>query len=304
MMMDYRLIRELEPYQDEPRQLPSGYVGKSGFAVVEFERRGDRTIVASSYCRAPLTAHKALYWEPAMPAMACVYLIMVSGGMVQGDRHAIELRLGPAAQAHVTTQAATWIQEMNANFAAQTQRIELAEGAYLEYLPDMVIPSKHSRFYSETQIVLAPTATLLYSEVLMPGRKHKGGEVFHYDLYSSLVRAARPDGAELFVEKLVIEPWKSDPRQMGAMQEFDVLGNVLLLAEPPLTEQVLREVTPACSAGSVCAAAAGRLPRNAGIVYKVLGPESHVVLGKLYEFVTLARRVVLGVDAPFRRPHY
>jgi len=303
-MIDYRLVRELAAFQDEPRQLPSGYIGKSGLARIEFERCDGRTIVASCHSRAPLAAHKALYWEESIPGMACVYLIMVSGGMVQGDRHSIELVVGPGAQAHVTTQAATWIQEMNANFAAQTQRIELAEGAYLEYLPDIVIPSRHSRFHSHTEVSIAPTATLLYSEVLMPGRKHKSGEVFQYDVFSSLVRAERPDGSELFAEKLVIEPWRCDLRQCGMMQRFDVLGNVLLLTGRPAAERIIGEVPVACGAREEWAAGAGLLPHDAGIVYKVLGPESHVVLARVYEFVTLVRRVVLGSAAPFRRPHF
>ena len=42
---------------------------------------------------------------------------------------------------------------------------------------------------------IAPTATLLYSEILMAGRKYYGdGELFQFDLFSSTVRAERPDG--------------------------------------------------------------------------------------------------------------
>ncbi len=303
-MIDYRLVPELAPYQDEPRQLPSGTIGKNGLARLEFERRDGRTILAGARERPPLSAHKALYWEEDIPAMACVYLIMVSGGMVQGDRHAIEIIAGPGTQAHVTTQAATWIQEMNANFAAQTQRIELADRAYLEYLPDIVIPSRHSRFHTHTQISIAPTATLLYSEVLMPGRKHMNREVFQYDLFSSLLRAERPDGTELFTEKFVIEPWRGDVRRLGIMHEFDVFGNVLLLAKPEVAGRVLEAAPATCSVHEGWAAGASRLPHDAGILYRVLGPESHVVLGKVYEFVAVVRKAALGVDRPFKRPYY
>jgi len=303
-MIDYRTVPELALYQDEPRQLPSGYVGKDGLARLEFERRDGRTILAGTRERPPLSVHKALYWEEEIPTMACVYLIMVSGGMVQGDRHAIEISVGPAAQAHVATQAATWIQEMNANFAAQTQRIELADRAYLEYLPEVVIPSKRSRFYTQTEISLAPAATLLYSEVLMPGRKHMNGEVFQYDLFSSLLRVKRCDGAELFTEKFVIEPWKHDLRQLGVMHGFDVLGSVLLLAEPQIVDRILEAVPVGCSAGTAWAAGASRLPHDAGAMYKVLGPESHTVLDKVFEFATRVRKVVLAVERPFKRPYY
>ena len=68
---------------------------------------------------------------------------------------------------------------MDANFAAQEQDIVLGENAYLEYLPDPVIPYRNARFVTRTRVRLPPSATLLYSELLMPGRMHyRGGERF------------------------------------------------------------------------------------------------------------------------------
>ena len=55
---------------------------------------------------------------------------------------------------------------MDANYAAQTQTITLADDAYLEFLPDPVIPHRRARFVSDRRISIAPTATLLYSEII------------------------------------------------------------------------------------------------------------------------------------------
>ena len=72
----------------------------------------------------------------------------------------------------MTTQSATKIHAMDANYAVQTQAITLADDAYLEFLPDPLIPHRRARFASDTRISIAPTATLLYSEIIQPGRKH------------------------------------------------------------------------------------------------------------------------------------
>ena len=78
---------------------------------------------------------------------------------------ALEIALEQGARAHVTTQSATKIHSMDANYAAQTQTLALADDAYLEFLPDPIIPHRRARFVSDTQISVAPSATLLYAEI-------------------------------------------------------------------------------------------------------------------------------------------
>jgi urease accessory protein len=148
-----------------------------------------------------------------MPNLPCVTIISNAVGILQGDRYRIEIEVGPQSQADVATQAATKIHEMDANHATQIQDIVLDDGAYLEYMPDPMIPHKHSRFLMQTRLVIAPSAALRYGEILLPGRKHHGdGELFGYDLFSSLLRAERPSGSELMTERFVIEPQRMDVR--------------------------------------------------------------------------------------------
>lgn len=71
---------------------------------------------------------------------------------------------------------------------------------------------------------MEPTATLLFSEIMMPSRNYhrsgepNSGEPIVYDLYSTLIKANRPDGKDLFIEKLVIEPPLSRPPQRNHEQ--------------------------------------------------------------------------------------
>src|SRR5262249_29952613 len=152
----------------------------------------------------------------------------------------VAVTLGPDAMAHVTTQSATKIHQMDANFAVQSQRLELAEGAYLELLPGPTIPHRNSRFVTATQAVVAESATLLCADVLQPGRKYHGaGEVFAFDLYFSTVSIARPDGNPLFTEKVVAQPSRDSVRRVGVMGKFDVVATAYLVTPVHQAEKVL-----------------------------------------------------------------
>jgi urease accessory protein len=290
---------ELAPYQDEPAQMPSGAPGKDGFLHLGFARRGNRTALVALRRRAPLLVQQALYWDEEMPDLACVVIVSTAGGTVQGDRSELEIELGEGARAHLTTQAATKIQEMDANYASQLQHIILHDGAYLEYLPEPVIPYKHSRFVSRTHIRLPENATVMYADILMPGRKHYGhGEVFRYDLYSSGLSASRPDGTCLFAEKFLVEPARSSPARRGVMGDFHVFGNVVLLTSMSRAERVLAQVPTAVDHTERWAVGASRLPNDAGLNYKILGMESEPVRAMVRDFWSTARLAVTGHPAP------
>ena len=107
-------------------------------------------------------AQRALYPDPDLPDLAWLFVITTTGCVLQGDRLALEVTLAPGARAHVTTQSATKIHSMDANYAVQTQSFALADDAYLEFLPEPLIPHRQSRFLSDTRISIAPTATFLY----------------------------------------------------------------------------------------------------------------------------------------------
>lgn len=293
--------RELAAYQDEPKQLPSGSFGKTPFLRLGFEPRGDRSVLTTLHRRAPFIVQQALYWDEAMPGLPCVCIISNAGGVLQGDRNRIEIELAPGAQAHVATQSATRIHEMDANHATQAQTIRLGAESYFEYIPHPVIPHRGSRFAQETLIEIDETATLVYSEVLMPGRKHYGaGEIFAYDLFSSLTRAVRPDGRLLFAEKFVIEPPRAPVDTLGIMGPFHVFGNLIVLAPKPVVDALFEATAPLYDEARGVAFGASRLPNDAGLIVKALGMESAPVVATLRACWAQARRAATGAGLPDR----
>lgn len=294
-----RSAPELAAFQDEPPQMRSGAVGKAGFLHLGFERRGERTILAELDYRIPYRAQRALYCDDGMPDLAHVFMITTTGCLLQGDRLALDVALGPGARAHVTTQSATKIHGMDANYAAQTQTIALADGAYLEFLPDPIIPHRSARFVSDTRIAVAPTATLLYSEIIQPGRKHHHpDECFGAAVMSMAVDVARPGGGSLFTEKLLIEPRRHAMRQTGVMGPFDVFGNVLLCAPREKAERIWRRIGADVDLANGLAFGACRLPNDVGLIFKVLGRETAQVKETVRAFWGVVREEITGARVP------
>ncbi len=292
-------VPELATFQDEPPQMRSGTVGKTGFLRLGFERRGEQTILASLQRRVPYMVQRALYCDQEMPQLPYVFLITTTGCLLQGDRLALDVMLGAGAQAHVTTQSATKIHAMDANYAAQTQTVALADDAYLEFLPDPVIPHRHARFASDTRISVAPTATMLMTEIIQAGRKHHHpDECFGATVMSMSIAAARPDGRALFAEKLVIEPQRYPMRQTGVMDSFDVLGNVILCTPKEKACLLYTSVEADVDHARGLAFGACRLPNDAGLIYKVLGRETTQVKAKVREFWGMVRKEVTGANIP------
>jgi urease accessory protein len=295
--------RELARYQDEPRQMASGTPGKNGLLQMTFLRQGNRSVLTNLAWKAPLLVQQALYWDEHLPGLPCVYITTTSGCVLQGDRLDVSITVGPDAMAHVTTQSATKIHQMDANFAAQSQRLSLAGNAYLEYLPGPTIPHRHSRFITCAHATVASDATLLYAEILQPGRKyHAQGELFEYDLYSSALTASRPDGTALFTEKLLAEPWRHPVRQAGVMGPFDVFANVTLVCPQRHADIIFEQVVPGADTNSGCVAGASRLPNDAGLTYKVLGMETEPVKAMVRAFWQLVRQEVASAPIPAARP--
>ena len=292
-------VAELASFQDEPPQMASSAVGKDGFLHLGFERRDDRTILADLDRRTPFTAQRALYPEPALPDLAWLFIITTTGCVLQGDRLALEVTAAPGARAHVTTQSATKIHSMDANYAVQTQSFALADDAYLEFLPEPLIPHRQSRFVSDTRISIAPTATFLYAEIVQGGRKHHHpDESFGATLLSLGVTAERPDGRTLFTEKLVIDPARRPVRQTGVMGPFDVFGNVILLTPKEAADRVHARIAADVELVNGVGAGACHLPNDAGLIFKAVGHETEQVKAKVREFWAVAREEITGTALP------
>lgn len=294
----YDHLPELAGYTEQPTGMYVGCPGKRGYLNLGFELdESGKSILRHHDRRAPLIVHRELYLDEELPGMPYVYIISSGGPNVDGDRYIQEIRLAKDSMAFVTTAAATKLAEMKRNYSGMKQTIVLDEGSYLEYLPLPLIPCAHTRYVSNTEIIIHPTAAMFYSEIFAPGRKYyKGGELFAYDVLSVCSRASRPDGEELYREKFVIEPRRGLVRNIGVMGRYDVFGNVIVLAPEDKTDAIFAATEPRFAPD--LAFGASRLANSCGIVYKVLGIEAEPVKKNVREFCSIVRETIKGRPLP------
>lgn len=296
------VAREMLPYTQRPPAMPVGAAGKRGYLRMGFEldARG-KSVLRDLERHVPYIVQQALYFDEEWPELPCVYILSSSGSQIDGDRYEQRITLAEGASAHISTGAATKLASMRYNHTAWQQRFDLAAGAYLEYLPEPVIPCSHTRLYAHTTLCADRTATAVYAEIFSCGRR-SSGERFHYDILSVATEAVRPEGERLFREKFVIRPAECSPSTLGAMNGYDLLGNVILLAPPDITEAVYNQ-TPSCiDPARRTAAGVSRLPRRAGLIYKVLGHDTAAVKASVRAFCSTVRLAVKGRPLPAEFP--
>lgn len=302
--VDFDHAPEMAPYLEQPDAMYVGCPGKHGYLNLGFELDADgKSIMRELDRRAPLIVQQELYFDEAMPEMPCVYILSSGGPNVDGDRYVQNFTVHKNAFAHISTGAATKLAEMRRNYSGMTQKIVLEEGAYLEYLPEPVIPCRHTRFICDTEITAHPTASLVYSEVYMGGRKYyNDGELFEFDILSVTTRGQRPDGRQLFREKFIIDPQRGGLRLTGVMDSYDVFANVVVVTPPESADIIYESTEPFIDRDKHLAAGITHLPNGAGLLYKVLGTEPGPVKALVREFASKVRQAVKGKPLPKEFP--
>lgn len=303
-MIDFSTAKEMALYLEAPKAMYVGAPGKSGYLYLGFEldNRG-KSILRNLDRRVPLIVQQELYFDEEMPEMPCVYILSSGGPNIDGDRYEQNFTVRKDAYAFISTGAATKLAEMKYNYSGLVQNIVLEENAYLEFLPEPVIPCRHTRFISDTKLQVHPSATVFYSEIFMGGRKYYNeGELFQYDILSVCTHGERPEGQQLFREKFVIRPGKYSPRMIGVMDKYDVFANVIVMTPPAHAENIYKNTPAFIDRKRRVAAGITHLPNNAGLLYKVLGMEPGPVKKLVREFCSTVRMEVKGRPVPEEFP--
>lgn len=299
-MNDFAKCRELAPYLSETQAMRMGAPGKFGLLDLIFELDKDKKSIMRHWDRrAPLIVQQELYFDEEMPEMPCVYILSAGGPNVDGDRYENRFKVCKDAYAFISTGAATKIAEMVYNFSGLKQTFVLEENAYLEYIPEATIPCRNSRYVTDTEITIDPSATLFYSEIYTGGRKYyKDGELFVYDLLSVCTRAQHPDGTSLFREKMVAEPKEKSVRNIGIMHHYDVFANVIVLTPEKEANQIYEKTRAFIDREKNLAVGVTYLPNQCGLIFKVLGMETQPVKRLVREFGSIVRMQIKGKPLP------
>lgn len=214
------LPNEFLLYEQKVKQLGVGRTGKTGAICMTLKREVDRdkTVATELFSKVPLQVQKVLYVEESLPQMAYVYLMSPSGGIVQGDRLRIDITMEKDALAHVTTQAATKIYRMNRNYATQMVNVHVDDNCYFELIPDQLIPYRDARFYQRVKMQIHDNATVIYSEIIAPGRVARD-EYFQYDICYFKTIATDHTSRLRFMDTFMLEPKRQNLLGFGLRQK-------------------------------------------------------------------------------------
>jgi urease accessory protein len=288
---------EILAYGSALGQLGVGKAGKVGALVLRLEHDPDRqkTVAKEQYSKVPLYTQRVLYLEESLPSMAYMYIMSPSGGILQGDRYRMDITLRNDAFFHLTTQGATRLYRMDKNYATQIVNISVGEGCYFEYIPDQIIPYRNSRFYQEVTLNTHDNSTMIYSEMLVPGRVGSG-ESFEYDICYLKANSKNQNGELRFIDIAMLEPKKRSIRNFGVLEGFDVVGTVYILTETKYIRELNDQINSMIESLPKIYGGATILPNNSGVMIRLLGVFATDVRNVIYEVVRICRKVILNVS--------
>jgi urease accessory protein len=275
---------------------------------LEFRRDAatGRTILDSSHQEPPLRVVRAF---ENSDGTALAHLHNVSGGLLGGDRLAMNVRVGPGAQVQLTTAGATRIYRprTDAPVTTQTSEITVGENALLEYVLDPIIPFAGSRLSQRTRIHLADGAGLFWWEILAPGREARG-EIFEYEFLEMKMDIAA-ESQPITAESIRLEPRTRPLASLARLGPFRTWATFYICRvglEPNVwlaLEGELREIAAGLPHSGDMSWGISTLVAH-GLAIRALAERGRDVLPGLQSLWAAAKRRLYGSAAIFPRKVY
>ncbi|MDJ0741138.1 MAG: urease accessory protein UreD [Gammaproteobacteria bacterium] len=186
-------------------------------------RAGGRTVLAQRRRHGPLSVQRPFYPEGDV---CHVYLLHPPGGVVGGDALNIELHAAGDTATLVTTPGAAKFYRSAGRRARQVQRLRVAAGASLEWLPHENILFPGADVALQTDVELHGDARLALWEIQCLGRPVID-EAFATGRIDSRLRVSR-DGLPLLDERLRVS---ADNRCRLSLMAGLPVGGTLLISD-------------------------------------------------------------------------
>lgn len=212
----------------------------NGRLSLSFEKRGPKTVLTERYQLPPLRASRELYLNPANPSEATVYLMESSGSLVAGDQNKFKINVAEGADACLIPQAATKIYpSFTGAWTTQNIDVSMASNATLAWKTESIIPFKDAKFRGKTVVQMDPSSSLLWGEILSPGRV-KRGEVFEYSDVKTNFQVWMGEEC-LIYDALLFSPNDTTFEQLGLLEEHSYIGS-LWFVSPKLDALDIKEL--------------------------------------------------------------
>jgi len=285
---------QIASFDGKVSQMDVGKTGKVGFLklVLEHDSQRSKTIVTEQRTQVPLYVQKALHYDETVPSMAHIFILSPSGGVLQGDRYRTDIELKNKAISHITTQGATRIYKMNSNFATQMINLKVGKDCYLEFLPEQLIPYKSSRYYQKTTFTVDDSATLVYSETIVPGRVAMG-ELFDYDICYLRTLCYNDKNEIKFHDNSILEPKNQTMNTLGMFGNKTVLSTMFVVTKKEHVEKLYEKINQIFKDNDEVVGGASILPDDSGISVRILSNSSEENKTTVYHISQMIRKQIL-----------
>lgn len=209
------------PYYLNPER-----TGRDGYLRLQFERRGQSTILSQSRFTLPLQVLTPLELEDGT---AFLMLLNPTGGVVGGDHLLTEIIQEENTHVCLTTPSATRVYRTAESPALLETVIRIREGATLEYLPDHVIPHAASALRQSLRVEMSRGSRAILLDSFAAGRVARG-ERWDFSQIDSRMEV-NLYGRRVFMNRTLINPAAQQPAQLGVMEEFSYMACLGLFAD-------------------------------------------------------------------------
>lgn len=177
--------------------------------TLEFARNHRGTRLITNRHQGPLYVQRPFY--PEGKQTSHVYILHPPGGLVSGDRLAIDVTVGTDAQALLTTPGAGRVYRARPDLCLQHQTlsIDVKENAVVEWLPLETIIFNGARTRLDTEINLSKNARVIAWEVTSLGLP-ANGTVFQQGRVQQSIRV-NMESKPVLLERLLLDADQHNP---------------------------------------------------------------------------------------------
>lgn len=183
-----------------------------------FEVRDGKTYISKQFVSSPLKIIRPFDLENGR---VLLQIVNVGPGVMAGDDFEVAITLKGGAKVVLLNQSATKLHSMALGESArQDVKIQVDDGAELEYYPGLTIPFKETVFSQRTMVQLAQTAKFAFVESWAMGRI-AFDERYLFNKLSSRVKVYR-GGNPCYADALELD--QVTPK-LGITDDFSYLAN-------------------------------------------------------------------------------
>ncbi|WP_211467049.1 urease accessory protein UreD [Collimonas silvisoli] len=240
----------------------------------------------------PLRVQKALY--PEHPSICHAIIVHPPGGVVGGDQLTIKASVGQGAHAFLTTPGAAKWYQANGKLSQQQVRLQIADAATLEWLPQETIFFDRAEVALEHQVELQGEARYIGGEILCFGRT-ASGESFNSGRISQQT-SIRRDGKLLYFEQGMLSGGSAAMHSRLGLAACTVCAT-LIVAGKPFPASVLQLLRECANQLAGDQASVGATQMKSVLVLRHLGHSSELARRWMMQAWQLIRPHMLGHEA-------